>query len=221
VLVFFYWVKLYGKRGEERFMIILLDNYDSFVYNLYQYIRELGVAVEVFRNDEITVSEVEVRKPTHIVLSPGPCTPNEAGISVELVRAFAGKCPILGVCLGHQSIGQAFGGKVIRAKRPVHGKSSLIRHDGKGVYNGLVSPLAAARYHSLVVQDEGLPNILQAVSYSADGELMGIRHRRFTVEGVQFHPESILTGEGKRILANFLAWRGGEWIANLAAGQAS
>jgi len=201
-------------------MVLLLDNYDSFAFNLYQFLRELGAAVEVFRNDRITVRQVEAMKPSHIVISPGPCTPNEAGISMELVQKFAGKCPILGVCLGHQAIGQALGGEVVRARRPVHGKCSEIRHDGKGVYRGLSLPLAGARYHSLVVKAESLPGTFLLTSFTLEGELMGIRHRYFTVEGVQFHPESILTDEGKKLLANFLSWRGGEWIGNFAAGQA-
>lgn len=202
-------------------MVLLLDNYDSFVYNLYQFLAELGAEVAVFRNDKITLGEIEKMKPDHIILSPGPCTPSEAGISVEVVQEFAGKIPILGVCLGHQSIGQAFGGRVTRARRPMHGKTSNIWHDGKGVYRDLSTPLLAARYHSLVVDKERLPDILQPTSFTGDGELMGIRHRRFTVEGVQFHPESILTGEGKKLLANFLSLRGGEWVGNITPGKAS
>jgi len=201
-------------------MVLLLDNYDSFVYNLYQFLGELGARVEVFRNDKITTREIEQLNPGHIILSPGPCTPAEAGISVEVVQKFAGKIPILGVCLGHQSIGQAFGGRVVRARRPMHGKISNVWHDGKWVYRGLSNPLPAARYHSLVVEAGGLPGVLRQTSFTCDGELMGIRHRRFTVEGVQFHPESILTGEGKKLLSNFLLLRGGEWVGNIAPGQA-
>jgi len=186
--------------------IFLLDNYDSFTFNLYQLLRELGAEVEVARNDEVSVAEVERRLPglTGIVLSPGPCTPAEAGISVPLVRALAGKVPILGVCLGHQAIGAAFGGDVVRAPRLMHGKTSPIAHRGLGVFRGLPNPFVATRYHSLIVERTTLPGELE-VTAEADGLIMGLRHRRLAVEGVQFHPESILTPDGRNLLANFLA----------------
>ncbi len=186
--------------------IFLLDNYDSFTFNLYQLLRELGAEVEVARNDEVSVAEVERRLPglTGIVLSPGPCTPAEAGISVPLVRALAGKVPILGVCLGHQAIGAAFGGDVVRAPRLMHGKTSPIAHRGLGVFRGLPNPFVATRYHSLIVERTTLPGELE-VTAEADGLIMGLRHCRLAVEGVQFHPESILTPDGRNLLANFLA----------------
>ncbi len=190
-------------------MVFVLDNYDSFTYNLVQYLGELGAKVEVRRNDEVTVSEVERMRPERIVLSPGPCTPQEAGISIELIRHFAGKVPLLGVCLGHQAIGAAFGGKIVRAKKLMHGKTSQVEHDGKTIFRGLPSPLTATRYHSLVVEPRSLPAELEISARTSDragGEvIMGLRHRRFPVEGVQFHPESVLTTEGKRLIANFLA----------------
>lgn len=201
-------------------MVLLLDNYDSFVYNLYQFLAELGSEVEVYRNDKLTTAEIEKMNPEHIVLSPGPCTPNEAGICLEVVRKFAGRVPILGVCLGHQAIGQAFGGRVIRTGRPVHGKTSLVRHDGRGVYRELPNPFPAARYHSLAVDGSFLPGELVSTAFTAGGELMGIRHRRYTVEGVQFHPESILTECGKKLLANFLAWKGGTRVGGAAPDRA-
>ncbi len=185
-------------------MIILIDNYDSFTYNLVQALGELGADLKVFRNDEITVEEIEKLNPTHLLISPGPCTPKEAGISVDAIKSFAGKIPILGVCLGHQSIGFAFGAKVIRAERLMHGKTSMIRHDGKGVFRGLSNPFEAMRYHSLIVDEKSLPNCLEATAWSEKDELMGIRHKEFWLEGVQFHPESILTPEGKKLLKNFL-----------------
>ena len=188
-------------------MIVLIDNYDSFTYNLVQALGELGAELKVFRNDEITVGEIEGLCPTHLLISPGPCTPREAGISVEAIRHFAGKIPILGVCLGHQSIGYAFGGKVVRAERLMHGKTSMIRHDGRGVFAGLPNPFEAMRYHSLVVEERSLPECLEPTAWSEKDELMGLRHRELKVEGVQFHPESILTPEGNRLLKNFLDTR--------------
>ena len=189
-------------------MVFVLDNYDSFTYNLVQYLGELGAKVEVRRNDQVTVAQVERMRPQRIVLSPGPCTPQEAGISIALIRHFAGKVPLLGVCLGHQAVGAAFGGKIVRAKKLMHGKTSQVKHDGKTIFRGLPSPLTATRYHSLVVEPHSLPAELEVSAHTADpgGEvIMGLRHRRFPVEGVQFHPESVLTAEGKRLIANFLA----------------
>lgn len=189
--------------------VVVIDNYDSFTYNLVQYLGELGAEVLVFRNDAIPPERIGDLEPTHIVISPGPCTPNEAGISVEVVRMYAGKFPILGVCLGHQAIGQAFGGRIVRAKRLMHGKTSPIRHDGKTIYTGLPNPFEATRYHSLVVERESLPECFEISAVSEDdGEIMGIRHKDFppevAMEGVQFHPESILTFVGKDLLRNFL-----------------
>jgi para-aminobenzoate synthetase component 2 len=186
-------------------MILLLDNYDSFTYNLAQYLGELGCELEVRRNDKITLEEIARRKPERIVISPGPCTPSEAGISVELIRRFAGKIPILGVCLGHQAIGEAFGGKVIRAKKILHGKTSEVSHDGKTIFRGLPKPFTATRYHSLIVERKSLPRVLEISAETADGTIMGLRHRKLRVEGVQFHPESVLTGQGMDILRNFLS----------------
>lgn len=186
-------------------MILLLDNYDSFTYNLAQYLGELGCTVEVHRNDRISIAEIVRRKPERIVISPGPCTPREAGISVELIEALAGKIPILGVCLGHQAIGAAFGGKIVRAPKLFHGKTSEIRHDGKGVFRRLANPFTATRYHSLIVERKSFPRSLAITAEAPDGTIMGLRHRRFPVEGVQFHPESVLTEEGKRLLQNFLS----------------
>jgi anthranilate synthase/aminodeoxychorismate synthase-like glutamine amidotransferase len=189
-------------------MVFVLDNYDSFTYNLVQYLGELGQEVVVRRNDQVTVEEVEALKPARIVLSPGPCTPQEAGISIELIRRLAGKVPILGVCLGHQAIGAAFGGDVVRAAHIMHGKTSEIEHDGKTLFRGLPSPFTATRYHSLVVAEKGLPKELEitARAQERDGSrvIMGLRHKRFPVEGVQFHPESVLTQHGKRLVENFL-----------------
>lgn len=185
-------------------MVLVIDNYDSFVYNLVQYVREMGREAVVRRNDSISLTGIEKMAPAQIIVSPGPCTPYEAGISLAVVSAFAGRIPILGVCLGHQAIGQAFGGRVVRSKRPVHGKASLIDHDGKGVFKGLQAPLLVGRYHSLLVEEETLPDCLEVTARTADGEIMGIRHREYYVEGVQFHPESILTPDGKKMLANFL-----------------
>ncbi len=184
-------------------MIFILDNYDSFTYNLVQYLGELGAEVQVGRNDRITVKEVEALKPERIVLSPGPCTPQEAGISIPLVRHFAGKVPILGVCLGHQAIGAAFGGRIVRAPRLMHGKTSAVEHDGRTIFRGIRSPMTCTRYHSLIVSEDGLPEELQ-ISARSEGLIMGLRHRSFSIEGVQFHPESVLTEDGMRLLANFL-----------------
>jgi anthranilate synthase/aminodeoxychorismate synthase-like glutamine amidotransferase len=185
-------------------MILLLDNYDSFTYNLAQYLGELGCTVEVHRNDKISVEEITRRKPEKIVISPGPCTPQEAGICVELVRRLAGKFPILGVCLGHQAIGVAFGGKIIRAPKLFHGKTSEIHHNRKGVFEKLPDPFTATRYHSLIVERKSLPRELAITAETDDGIIMGFRHRKFPLEGVQFHPESVLTQSGKQLLQNFL-----------------
>jgi len=185
-------------------MLLMIDNYDSFTYNLVQYLGELGEDVRVYRNDQITLDQVAALAPSYVVISPGPCTPNEAGISVPLIGRFAGKVPILGVCLGHQSIGQAFGGRVVHAKSVMHGKTSAIRHEGKGVFAGLPNPLTATRYHSLVIERATLPACLEITAESDDGEIMGVRHREIAVEGVQFHPESILTEAGHELLRNFL-----------------
>jgi anthranilate synthase/aminodeoxychorismate synthase-like glutamine amidotransferase len=186
-------------------MILLLDNYDSFTYNLAQYLGELGCTVEVHRNDKISVEEITRRKPEKIVISPGPCTPQEAGICVELVHRLAGKFPILGVCLGHQAIAVAFGGKIIRAPKLFHGKTSEIHHDRKGVFRKLANPFTATRYHSLIVERKSLPRELAITAETDDGIIMGFRHRKFPVEGVQFHPESVLTQSGKQLLQNFLS----------------
>jgi anthranilate synthase component 2 len=185
-------------------MILVLDNYDSFTYNLVQYLGELGAEVKVLRNDEASVDEVARMSPERIVISPGPCTPNEAGISLELIRRLAGKVPILGVCLGHQAIGQAFGGKVVRAGQVMHGKVSRIHHDGRGVFSELPQDFTATRYHSLVVERASLPGTLEESARSEDGEIMGLRHRALPVEGVQFHPEALLTEHGHKMLENFL-----------------
>jgi anthranilate synthase/aminodeoxychorismate synthase-like glutamine amidotransferase len=190
---------------EHIIVLLLLDNYDSFTYNLAQYLGELGCDVEVHRNDKISVEEIARRKPEKIVISPGPCTPQEAGICVELVRRLAGKFPILGVCLGHQAIGVAFGGKIIRAPGLFHGKASEIHHDRKGIFQKLPNPFTATRYHSLIVERKSLPRELQITAETDDGVIMGFRHRKFPVEGVQFHPESVLTPSGKQLLQNFLS----------------
>ena len=190
-------------------MVFVLDNYDSFTYNLVQYLGELGAEVVVRRNDQVTVGEIEAMRPERIVISPGPCTPQEAGISIELIRHFAGKVPLLGVCLGHQAMGAAFGGQVIRAKNLMHGKTSQVEHDGKTIFHGLSSPMTATRYHSLIVSEDGLPKELEVSAWTSDKDgtrvIMGLRHRKFPVEGVQFHPESVLTGEGKKLVKNFLS----------------
>jgi len=190
-------------------MVFVLDNYDSFTYNLVQYLGELGAEVEVRRNDQVSVTDVEALHPDRILVSPGPCTPSDAGISVELIRHFTGKVPVLGVCLGHQAIGEAFGGKIVRAKNLMHGKTSRVEHDGRTIFQGVTSPMTATRYHSLIVSDDGLPAELEvsARSVERDGSqvIMGLRHRKYPVEGVQFHPESVLTDQGKKLVANFLA----------------
>lgn len=186
-------------------MILLLDNYDSFTYNLAQYLGELGCQVEVHRNDRISVEQIAQRKPERIVISPGPCTPQEAGICVELIQKLAGKIPILGVCLGHQAIGAAFGGKIIRAPKLFHGKTSQIRHDGSGVFQGLPNPFTATRYHSLIVERKSLPAELQVNAETDDDIIMGMQHRQYPLMGVQFHPESVLTESGKQLLKNFLS----------------
>jgi anthranilate synthase component 2 len=185
-------------------MLLMIDNYDSFTYNLVQYLGELGADVRVYRNDAITLDEVAALAPAQIVVSPGPCTPNEAGISVPLIRRFAGRIPILGVCLGHQAIGQAFGGRIVRAQRVMHGKLSPVAHDGRGVFAGLPTPFAVTRYHSLAIERDSVPEELEVTATADDGEIMGVRHRHLAVEGVQFHPEAILTEHGMRLLANFL-----------------
>ena len=185
-------------------MILMIDNYDSFTYNLVQYFGELGQELVVKRNDELTLGQIEKMNPAMIVVSPGPCSPNEAGISLQVIEHFAGKIPIFGVCLGHQSIGQAFGGKVIRAERLMHGKTSLMHHDGKGVNAGMPNPFHATRYHSLIVEKESLPDCLEVTSWTDEGEIMGLRHRELAVEGVQYHPESIMTEQGKKLLLNFI-----------------
>ena len=185
-------------------MILFLDNYDSFTYNLVQYFGELGADLRVVRNDQITVAEIEKLGPERIVVSPGPCTPHEAGISKEVIRTFGGRLPVLGVCLGHQCIGEVYGGEVVRADRLMHGKTSPIIHTGKGVFAGLPSPFEATRYHSLIVKRDTLPDVLEITAETAEGEIMGLQHKSLPVHGVQFHPESILTTEGKRLLGNFL-----------------
>jgi anthranilate synthase/aminodeoxychorismate synthase-like glutamine amidotransferase len=186
-------------------MLLMIDNYDSFTYNLVQYLGELGEEIRVFRNDKITVQEIGQMNPDRIVISPGPCTPKEAGISIETIRHFAGKIPLLGVCLGHQAIGAAFGGEIIRAPRLMHGKTSTIHHDGRGLFQGLPNPFEATRYHSLLIRKDSLPQCLEITAWTDRDEIMGVRHREFIIEGVQFHPESILTTVGKDILKNFLA----------------
>ena len=185
-------------------MILMIDNYDSFTYNLVQYLGEMGQQLKVFRNDKITVEEIEEEQPDRIVVSPGPCTPNEAGISVAAIKHFAGKVPILGVCLGHQAVGQAFGAEIVRAQRLMHGKTSMIHHDGQGVYADLPDPFEATRYHSLIIRRETIPDCLQITAETDVREIMGVRHKEYEIEGMQFHPESILTGEGKKLLRNFV-----------------
>jgi len=185
-------------------MLLMIDNYDSFTFNLVQYLGELGAEVNVYRNDAITLDQVEAWAPERIVISPGPCTPNEAGISVPLIQRFAGRIPILGVCLGHQAIGQAFGGRIVRAARVMHGKLDHVSHDGRGVFAGLDSPITVTRYHSLAIERDRVPDELMVTARSDDGEIMGVRHRTLAVEGVQFHPEAILTEHGHAMLENFL-----------------
>ena len=190
-------------------VVLVLDNYDSFTYNLVQYLGELGSDVEVYRNNEITVEEIARKRPDRILVSPGPCTPQDAGISIEVIRRFAGKLPLLGVCLGHQAIGAAFGGQVVRARTLMHGKTSAVEHDGRTVFRGLQTPMTATRYHSLIVSEDGLPKELEVSAWTTeiDGSrvIMGLRHKQFPVEGVQFHPESVLTSTGKQMIANFLS----------------
>ena len=185
-------------------MLLMIDNYDSFTYNLVQYLAEIGQEVEVVRNDKISIEEINKLNPRYIVISPGPCTPNEAGISLELIEAFKGKIPILGVCLGHQSIGQAFGGKIVHAQTIMHGKTSKISHNNKGVFRGIKNPFIATRYHSLVIEKQTLPNCFDITAWTDDNEIMGIKHKELAIEGVQFHPESILSEHGHDLLKNFL-----------------
>ncbi len=203
------------KPASQRYnkpVVFVLDNYDSFTYNLVQYVGELGMKVEVRRNDEVTVDEIEAMHPERIIVSPGPCTPQDAGISIDVIRHFASraayKVPLLGVCLGHQAIGAAFGGQVVRAKNLMHGKTSQVEHDGKTIFRGLSSPMTATRYHSLIVAEDDLPSDLEVSAWTTDKDgtrvIMGLRHKKFAVEGVQFHPESVLTDEGKKLVANFL-----------------
>ena len=197
-------------------MVLMIDNYDSFTWNLVQYLQVLGAEVRVVRNDELSVAQIEALAPERIVISPGPCTPAEAGISVEVIRRFGAETPILGVCLGHQAIGQAFGGRIVHAKRVMHGKTSPIHHEGKGVFAGLPNPLTATRYHSLVIERESLPSSLEITAWTDDGEIMGVRHRSHPVEGVQFHPESILTESGHDLLRNFLRQQPGPSLGDPA-----
>jgi para-aminobenzoate synthetase component II len=198
-----------GETLSEKQQMVVIDNYDSFTYNLVQYLGMLGARLVVFRNDEIDLAGLEALKPSHLIISPGPCSPKEAGISVPAIQHFAGKIPILGVCLGHQSLGEAFGGRVIRAPRLMHGKTSLVYHDGRDIFQGIPSPFEATRYHSLIVERETLPECLEVSAQTAVGEIMGLRHRRYAIFGVQFHPESILTVEGMNILQNFIKRRRG------------
>ena len=193
-------------------MLLMIDNYDSFTYNLVQYFGELGADVQVIRNDQISIEDIERMAPEHLVISPGPCTPNEAGVSVPAIKHFAGKLPIMGVCLGHQSIGQAFGGKIVHAKQIMHGKTSMVKHNDKGVFKGLGNPFEATRYHSLVIEKDSLPDCLEVTAWTEteDGqidEIMGVRHKQLVIEGVQFHPESILSEHGHQMLKNFLDMR--------------
>lgn len=190
-------------------MILMIDNYDSFTFNLVQYLGELGQELVVRRNDKITIEEIEQLAPSFLMISPGPCSPNEAGISLEAISYFAGKIPIFGVCLGHQSIAQVFGGDVVRAERLMHGKTSPIYHDGKTIYNGLEQPFTATRYHSLIVKKETLPDVLEVTAWTEEDEIMGLRHKTLPIEGVQFHPESIMTTAGKQLLQNFIQTYGG------------
>jgi anthranilate synthase/aminodeoxychorismate synthase-like glutamine amidotransferase len=185
-------------------MLLVIDNYDSFTYNLVQYLGELGAQIKVRRNDAVTVDEIEKMSPDHVVISPGPGTPTDAGVSLEIIEAFAGKVPLLGVCLGHQAIGQAFGGRVVRAANLFHGKSSTVQHDGQTIFAGLEQNFSAGRYHSLIVERESLPDCLEVSASTPNGTIMGLRHRKLKIEGVQFHPESIMTTEGKKLLANFV-----------------
>jgi len=192
----------------QKTVVFVLDNYDSFTYNLVQYLGELGAQIEVRRNDQVSVAQVEELKPDHILISPGPCTPQDAGISIDLIRHFAGKVPVFGVCLGHQAMGEAFGGKVVRAKTLMHGKTSRVEHDGKTIFRGVESPMTATRYHSLIVAEDSLPSELEVSAHTVERDgsrvIMGLRHKKFPVEGVQFHPESVLTDAGKKLVENFL-----------------
>jgi len=192
----------------QKTVVFVLDNYDSFTYNLVQYLGELGAQIEVRRNDQVSVAQVEELKPDHILISPGPCTPQDAGISIDLIRHFAGKVPVFGVCLGHQAMGEAFGGKVVRAKNLMHGKTSRVEHDGKTIFRGVESPMTATRYHSLIVAEDSLPSELEVSAHTVERDgsrvIMGLRHKKFPVEGVQFHPESVLTDAGKKLVENFL-----------------
>jgi para-aminobenzoate synthetase component II len=197
------------KTLSELQKMVVIDNYDSFTYNLVQYLGMLGARLVIFRNDEIDLAGLEALQPSHLIISPGPCSPKEAGISVPAIQHFAGRIPILGVCLGHQSLGEAFGGRVIRAPRLMHGKTSLVYHDGRDIFQGIPSPFEATRYHSLIVERETLPECLEVSAQTAVGEIMGLRHRQFAIFGVQFHPESILTKEGMNILQNFIKRRRG------------
>ncbi len=194
-----------SERGTS--VLLLIDNYDSFTYNLYQYLSELGAEIVVKRNDQVTMDEIAALQPEYIVISPGPCTPNEAGRSCEIIERFGAHIPLLGVCLGHQAIGQVYGGKVVRAPEPMHGKTSLIYHQGEHVFQGLPQPFEAIRYHSLIVERETLPEVLEITATTSDGLIMGLRHRHYPVEGIQFHPESIMTAVGKDLLRNFLEQR--------------
>lgn len=197
-------IRFTSDEARETAMLLMIDNYDSFTYNLVQYFGELGEDVRVYRNDQLTIAQIEALRPSRIVISPGPCTPNEAGISVESIKHFAGKIPVLGVCLGHQSLAAAFGGEVVRADRLMHGKTSMVRHDGKTLFRDLPNPFEATRYHSLVVKRATLPACFDISAETAEGEIMGLRHKSLGAEGVQFHPESILTAAGKDLLRNFL-----------------
>jgi anthranilate synthase/aminodeoxychorismate synthase-like glutamine amidotransferase len=195
-------------------MLLLIDNYDSFTYNLYQYLNELGAEVQVRRNDEMTLDEIEVLYPDQIVISPGPCTPNEAGLSCQIIEAFGARIPLLGVCLGHQAIGQVYGGQVVRAPEPMHGKTSPVHHQGQGVFRNLPAPFEANRYHSLIVERTTLPDALEITATTSDGLIMGLRHRSYPVEGVQFHPESIMTPVGKDLLRNFLNQNSQKYVSD-------
>jgi anthranilate synthase/aminodeoxychorismate synthase-like glutamine amidotransferase len=210
VLVFLF-DRDFAKQMGGKPVLLMIDNYDSFTFNLVQYLGEMGREIEVRRNDAITLTEIAALRPEAIVLSPGPCTPNEAGICLDLIAHFAGRIPILGVCLGHQAIGQTFGGEVVRAPRLMHGKTSLIHHDGQTIYSGLRNPFTATRYHSLIVKKETIPPCLEITAWTEQNEIMGVRHKEFFVEGVQFHPESILTEEGKSLLWNFIEMAGLFW----------
>lgn len=197
----------YMKQNGRKPRVLIIDNYDSFTYNLVQYLGELGAEISVFRNDKTSVKQIQRHKPSHIVISPGPCTPKEAGISNEVIKEFSGKLPVLGVCLGHQCIGHVFGGDVVRADRLMHGKTSMIYHDKKSLFAGVSTPFEATRYHSLIIKRETLPSCLYVTAWTKEKEIMGVRHKTLAVEGVQFHPESILTREGKNLLRNFIKMR--------------